>query len=225
MRRHTALSCVSRRLSSALLLGLISLVLATGAGFAATDYAYSGRVVYTFVGGAGNAEIQVSWRGGKYLVRSTRGEFLFADFEARHRIYVCAPTLNKLKTGAWPNDGSALKICAQYRVTGNNFGLIEADNELAHYFSAKKTYLPKGVLIAPRTYAGAKSSCYTGGDPRQKTRDNTICLAQRGGYTTFMDIPNARWTATEVGHVDPMQLALPYGAKVLSLARSALIIP
>jgi hypothetical protein len=191
---------------------------------AAAGWAHSGHVTYTFVGGAGNTTLDVSWSGGRYLIRSDSGEFLFADFAIRNRIYVCAPSLQKLKTGAWPNHGP-LRVCAQYRTTGNNIGLIEADNELAHYFDPRKNYLPKGLRIAQRTYVGVVSDCYAGGDSREKTRDDTVCVAHVGNYLTYMDIPNARWTAVKSRPVDQTQLALPKGVKVLSLSQSATIIP
>lgn len=206
-------------LAAVLVVGIVDPDSATG------GLASSGHVTYTFRGGAGNTTLDVSWRGGRYLIRSSSGEFLFSDFAVKNRIYVCAPSLRQLKAGAWPNKGGRLTICAQYRTTGNNLGLVEADNELAHYLAPRKNYLPKGLRIGQRTYGGVLSDCFVGSDAFEKNIEDTICVADVGSYMTYMDIPNARWTAVKSRPVDPTQLALPKRARVLSLGQSAKIVP
>jgi hypothetical protein len=194
-------------------------------GSAASGWKYSGHVTYSFVGGSGNRNIDVSWRGRKYLIRSSVGEFLFIDLEIRNRIYVCAPTLQQLKKGAWPNNGGTLKFCTQYRTTGNNEGVTEADNELGHYFSPVKNYLPHPQRAGAGTYAGVRSDCFTGKDAYANGVTDTLCVAHSGNYLTYMKIPNARWTATKAGTVNASQLVLPRGVNILSLGDSAKIIP
>jgi hypothetical protein len=209
-------------LALAVVVGLVGV----SSSSAAHDYsAPSGHVTYRFIGASGNRRIDVSWSARRYLIRSSVGEWLLSDYGPRNRIFVCAPTLKELKAGGWPNAGGALKFCAQYPGTGNNFGLTESVEELAHYFDPRKNYSPAALPIARRSYAGVLANCYRGTDKIDKTSTDTICEARPGGYMTFMKTPKAQWTAIKAVPVDRTQLTVPRGAQLLSLSESAKIIP